>query len=337
MDKQFVESIANRLNQATEEMVEKTVNEMLMSDAWIEKIEKLATQRILDRISKKINSIDVNLAIKDTILENKDHLISELANNFRTTGIVDIADDLQLTVMNDAVVVENELHSNDLSVERNTHLKGNLLLDGNLAVKGRVNVDNASWQELSEYIGEKTYTRLKNNFEDSVVDSVVDRAKQGIDFKNITIGGEQLLLNDTLSSNVKKSSLTKVGLLENLSVTGRIGVNTENPTDALSVWDEEVSFCVGKHSSNTGYIGTAKNQDLILGTNRQRQLLLDKNGGVWVDKLTVGKNSIGHDRNVPNHSGTKGDIVFNIDYKPGLAFAWVCLGNYRWQELRSAE
>ena len=70
MDQQFLESIASKLNAATEEMVEKTVNEMLNSDEWVAKIERLATQRILDKVSSKINAIDVNLAIKDVVLEN---------------------------------------------------------------------------------------------------------------------------------------------------------------------------------------------------------------------------------------------------------------------------
>lgn len=336
MDQQFLESIASKLNAATEEMVEKTVNEMLASDEWVAKIEKLATQRILDKVSSKINSIDVNLAIKDVILENKQQIVGEFASNFTTNGIADMADELQLTVMNDAVVVENDLHTNDLSVERNTNLKGDLLIDGDLAVKGRVNVDNASWQELAGHIGEKTYARVKQDFEGRVVDSVFDRAKAGFQFENVIVNGEHLLMDNTLASSVKKSSLTKVGVLDGLSVKGRVGINTENPTDALSVWDEEVSLCAGKMSNNTGYIGTGKNQNLVIGTNRQRQMEVSQEGGVWVESLTIAKNKIGHERSVPNYAGTKGDIVFNIDHKTGAPFGWICLGNYRWQELRSA-
>lgn len=334
MDKQFLESIASKLNTATEEMVEKTVNEMLNSDEWVAKIEKLATQRILDKVSSKINAIDVNLAIKDVVLQNKEQIINELASNFTTNGMADVADELQLTVMNDAVVIENELHTNDLNVERNANLKGDVLISGDLAVKGRVNVDNASWQELAEHVGEKTYARVKNDFTNSVVDSVFDRAKAGFQFENIVINGEQLLADDTLASTVRKSNLTKVGTLENLHVQGRLGINTENPTDALSIWDEEVSLSAGKHSVNTAYLGTTKNQSLVIGTNKQRQLEVNKDGGVWVERLTVGKNQIGHDRSVPNYEGTKGDIVFNINYKSGEPFAWICLGNYRWQALK---
>jgi hypothetical protein len=336
MDQQFLESIASKLNLATEEMVEKTVNEMLTSDVWVEKIQQMATQRILDRVASKISSIDVNVAIKNAILENKDQIVSEFGNNFKTKSIVDAAESLQLTVMNEAVVVEHELHTSDLNVERNTHLKGDVLVDGSLAIKGRVNVDNASWQELANHIGDKTYTRVKNEFQDSVVESVIDRAKEGMQFDNIVVNGEQLLVDDALASGIKKSNLNTVGTLNGLSVKGRLGINTESPTDALSVWDEEVSLCAGKLSNHTGYIGTAKNQNLVIGTNKQRQLEVSKEGGVWVESLTIGKHKISHERSVPNYAGTKGDIVFNIDFKTDEPFAWVCLGNYRWQELRSA-
>lgn len=334
MDQQFLESIASKLNAASEEMVEKTINEMLASDEWIAKIEQLATQRILDKVSSKINAIDVNLAIQDVIFRNKTQILSELAENFSTNGISDTAKETQLTVMNDAVVVENELYTNDLSVQRNTHLKGDTMIDGDLAVKGRVNVDNDSWQELAENIGDKTYTRVKNDFEDAVVDSVFERAKQGMNFDNVTVDGEHLVADGTLASSITKSNLQSVGQLNNLSVQGRIGINTDSPSQALSVWDEEVSIGIGKHSRNQAYIGTDKNQNLVLGTNRNAQIELDINGGVKVNgKLTVGKNIIGHERSVPNYSGTKGDIVFNIDYKTGEPFAWICLGNYRWQPL----
>jgi len=343
MDKQFLESIANKLDQAAEQMVEKTVNEMLASEEWVARIEQMATQRILDKVGAKINAIDVNLAIKQVVLENQQQIVHELASNFSTNGMADTADELQLTVMNDAVVVENELHTTDLNVERNSTLKGDVLIEGDLAVKGRVNVDNTSWQELAAHIGDKTYKQVKSEFEQGVVDQVLLRAKEGINFNNVIIGNEHLVADNTLASGVTKSSLQQLGALHNLTVKdtlfakkGRLGINTENPTDALTVWEEEVSLCAGKHSANTAFFGTAKNQDLVIGTNKQRQLQVNRDGGVWVDSLTIDKNSIGHAKTVPNYSGTKGDIVFNIDHKPGEPFAWICLGNYRWNELLSA-
>jgi len=344
MDKQFYNSIAEEINKATEAAVEQAIEKILSSDAWLSKVESTVAQRVIDRVSSKINVIDVNLAIKDVILENKHQIFNEMGDNFSTTGITDSAGSLELTVMDDAVVVENTLYANDISVERNTHLKGDILIDGDLAVKGRVNVDNESWQELATDIENRAYARVKSEFETNIIDNVLTEAKRGIDFENVTIRGEYLVSSGKLSASVTKSNLQELGTLDNLTVAdslfvnrNRVGINTTRPDSALSIWDEEVSLSAGKHSLNIGYFGTSKNQDLVLGTNKQSQLQIGAAGGVWVESLTVGKNTIGHSKNVPNHSGTKGDILFNIDHKPGAPFAWICLGNYRWNELRSAE
>mgnify|MGYP000277120033 CR=1 FL=1 len=329
-------SVQKSVDIAVENFVTDTLNNLTVDPQWIDKIQNLVNQTMVDKLKQSINSVDVNQTLTDIVLDNRDTLVNTFKEDFSTVGIKDQSNHLQLTVMDGAVVVEHELYTTDLNVENNTHLKGDLLVNGDLAIKGRVNIDNASWQELADNIGEKTYTRVKRDFEDHVVDSVFNRAKQGFEFENVIVNGEHLVADGTLASSITKSNLTQVGKLKNLSVQGRIGINTESPTDALCVWDEEVSIVAGKHSENTGYIGTVKNQDLVIGTNRQRQIVVNKDGGVKVDKLTVGKNNIAHERSVPNYAGTKGDIVFNIDMKPDSPFAWICLGNYRWQELRSA-
>ena len=329
-------SIQKNVDIAVENFVTQTLDNLTVDPEWIAKIQTLVNQTMVDKLKQSINGVDVNQTLTEIVIDNRQTILAEFADNFVTNGITDIADELQLTVMNDAVVVEKDFYTNNLTVEKNTNLKGDILIDGDLAIKGRVNVDNDSWNELATSIGDKTYFRVKSDFEGSVVDSVFERAKQGISFDNVIVDGEHLVTDNALASGITKSNLTSVGTLNNLSVKGRVGVNTENPTDALSVWDEEVSLCAGKHSENTAYLGTAKNQDLVIGTNKQRQLVVNKDGGVWIEQLTVGKNRIGHERSVPNYAGTKGDIVFNIDHKAGEPFAWICLGNYRWQELRSA-
>jgi hypothetical protein len=56
-----------------------------------------------------------------------------------------------------------------------------------------------------------------------------------------------------------------------------------------------------------------------------------------IKKLRIGVHQIAHDDQVPGWSGTKGDIVFNSNFNNDRVFAWVCLGNYKWQPLKSAE
>ena len=344
--KDFVKekTIRKSIDIAVENFVTQTLDNLTVDSEWVNKIQNLVNQTMVDKLKQNINGIDVNQTLTDIVLQNQDALVSTLKKDFSTQGIKDQATDLQLTVMDEAVVVENELHTNDLSVERNTILKGDLSIDGNLAIKGRVNVDNQSWQELAGYIEDNTFARMKSKFETNLIETVLSETKRGIDFDNVTIDGEYLVSSGKLSAAVTKSNIQELGTLESLTVSdslsvarNRVGINTARPDSALSIWDEEVSLSAGKHSANTGYIGTSKKQDFVLGTNKQSQLSISADGGVWIESLTVDKNNIGHTRTVPNHSGTKGDILFNIDHKPGTPFAWICLGNYRWNELRSAE
>jgi hypothetical protein len=117
----------------------------------------------------------------------------------------------------------------------------------------------------------------------------------------------------------------------------RLGVNTDSPEKALSVWDEEVSVVIGKHKLNQAYIGTNREQGIAIGVNREPQLEISAEGLTTVKKLRVGLHRISHETQVPGWSGNKGDIVFNANLGPDRVFAWVCLGAHRWQTLKSAE
>ena len=328
-------TIQKTVDIAVENFVTDTLNNLTVDSQWINKIQNLVNQTMVDKLKQSINGVDINQTLTDIVLENQDTLIDALKQDFATQSIRDQAVDLQLTIMDGAVVIENELYTNDLNVERNSHLKGDLSVDGDLAIKGRVNVDNASWQELADSIGDKTYKKIKDTFSYNLKDELLDRIKDGIEIQDVTVNGSPLLYKGELANNVTGSHLTKVGNLKNLSVTGRIGVNTENPTNALSIWEEEVAIGIGKHQLNTAYIGTTKKQGLNIGTNQQSSISIDNEGNLWVKNLQIGRNKISHATSVPGHSGTKGDVVFNTNYKKGDPFAWMCLGAFRWAELKA--
>ena len=60
-------------------------------------------------------------------------------------------------------------------------------------------------------------------------------------------------------------------------------------------------------------------------------------GLTQIKKLQVGVHKISHATEVPGWSGTKGDMVFNANPGSNRVFAWVCLGAFKWQVLKSAE
>jgi hypothetical protein len=342
--------IQQTVDQAVEQFVSNTIDSLTVDPQWIKKIETLVEQKTAERMVHRIRDIDVNAEMQRVLFANKDLIIGELTKEFSSTGINDQSTSLQLTVMDGVVVIENETVTHDLTVERNTILKGDLLVKGNIGIQGKINTDNETWQELSDHVGNVTYNRIKNDFAQELIQTVIDTAKQGIDISSITVDGYPLLSGDRLSHGVTTSNLKQLGTLESLTVAGRtnlnntvyvvknrLGINTEDPDSALSVWDEEVNVNAGKFSKNTGFVGTSRKQNLVLGTNRQNHLEIDADGLTTIQRLRIGRNNISWGTEVPNYSGTKGDIVFNLNVGSDTPFAWACLGAFRWQALKAAK
>jgi hypothetical protein len=267
-----------------------------------------------------------------------------LLENFVSTGIVDQASGTELTVMDGVVVIENQLTTNNLEIVEHARIK-------NLVVTGSINTDNQSWQALVADISDKTLQRLTAEWQQDLVEQVRQSiSEQGIEFEQVTVGGEALVTNNTLSAVVTESRLQSVGSLRTLEVRGesrlnntlnvlnkRIGINTDAPEKALSVWDEEVSIVIGKHKLNQAYFGTNRDQAVTIGVNREPHVEINTDGLTTIKKLQVGLHKISHAPQVPGWAGVKGDMVFNSNPSADRVFAWVCLGAHRWQSLRSAE
>ncbi len=174
-------------------------------------------------------------------------------------------------------------------------------------------------------------------------------SEQGIDFDNVKVAGEPLISSGKLSASVVDSNLTTVGALTKLTVVGdtmlndtvnvnrkRVGINTSEPDMALSVWDEEVTISAGKFKNQTGFIGTTRKQALTIGINKTPAIEINDVGLTAIKQLQVGVHKISHGNEVPNYSGTKGDIVFNANPTvENAVFAWQCLGGFKWKIIKA--
>jgi len=268
---------------------------------------------------------------------------NKMREDFSSVGIKDQATQTQLTIMDDHTVFENNLTARDLTIANSAQIQ-------NLVVTGSINTDNYAWDSLSADIAEKTFARVTGAWQKELIQQVSEHIKtNGIEFGQVTIGGELLISDDRLSNTIKETSIQSTGPLRSLQVLGgtslnetltvnrkRVGVNTEEPEMALSIWDEEVAINIGKHKEKTAYIGTSRTQGIAFGTNRTAHVEITADGLTQIKKLQVGLHRISHDTQVPGYSGTKGDIVFNANPTTNV-FAWVCLGAYKWQPLKSAE
>jgi hypothetical protein len=323
------------------------IQQLSLDSKWIAKIETLVNQSYAQKFSDKLHTLDVDALVVQHLDSAIDRWQERLKKDFKTQGIADYASSCQLTVMDDAVVVEKGIGSQSLLVEQDATIGGTITVN-NLAVKGTINTDNRAWQDLARSMSDITMQRLTDDWRKQLVAEVVDLAKtQGIEFDQIIIDGAPIVDGKALNPAITLSSLTQVGELDTLSVKGasqladtvtiknkRMGINTQEPEMAFSVWDEEVSLIAGKLAKQQGYLGTARLQNLAIGVNRIPQIELDADGTTTIKKLRLERHRISFGTGVPNYSGTRGDIVFNSDPKPDTAFAWQCLGGLRWQVIK---
>jgi hypothetical protein len=342
---QYVDHV--KLTQAVDSgiqvLVDNTINNLVIDPVWINKIENLVNQNMTQQFSRKLSDLDINNLLISTIDAGIDRWQDRLKKDFCTNGIVDKASTIELTVMDGVVVVENDFVAKQIQVTDNLSVN-------NLIVSGVINTDNRSWNELKDMIKDQVLLATTDQWRKDLVDQVVAQAETaGINFDSVMINNEPLINNNTLSSTVVDSHLQSTGILKNLQVSGtaqfgqtmqvsgrRVGINTQDPEMALSVWDEEVSVIAGKLSKQQAFVGTARLQNLAIGVNRIPQIEIDTEGLTTIKQLRVGRHRISHATSVPGYSGTRGDLVLNSDPKPDTPFAWVCLGAFQWQSLHSA-
>jgi hypothetical protein len=331
------------INQAVEDNILTVISDLTKDPKWLEQVERTVKQAVVHETIARIGSMDLNPIINQRVDENMTVFQQDVLKEFTSTGISDQATACQLTVMDDTVVVENCLTAHSINVVESAVIQ-------NLVVKGSINTDNFAWSQLSADISEKTLNNLTTEWQEKLVKQVADTiTQQGIDFNQVSIDGEKLVNGNQLSRSITQSNIQSLGTLKNLVVTGesqiasasifktRLGINTDTPDMALSVWDEEVSVGIGKFKKDQAYVGTSRLQGLALGVNRQPQIEIDADGLTKIKKLQVGLHKISHDTAVPGWSGTRGDIVFNANPVQDRVFAWVCLGAFKWQPLKSAE
>ena len=315
-----------------QQMIESAVNEKIIAavdtlcqdPSWLEKIEKMFNQAAVQRTVSTLGQTDFTPLIREQVDANMKNFRLDMLSKFSSTGIDDQATQCQLTVMDDTTVIENRLTTNELDVV------GTAVIN-DLAVKGTININNRSWQNLSDTISNKTLEKINQEWKQQLIQEV----KQSITDDGINFDQVKIQKLGTLKELLVRGPAS---MYDTLSVINkRVGVNTQTPEMALAVWDEEISITVGKFKNQQGWIGTNRNQGFVLGVNRTPQIEIDADGLTTIKQLRVGMYKISHATQVPGWSGTRGDIVFNSSLGADRVFAWMCLGGHKWQTLKSAE
>jgi hypothetical protein len=303
-----------------------------------------AVQDILDGIAQEeINKLkgsdDLELSLrfpKDSINHSAiDWTGGELSGNlirgglirqFNSSGIQDRASDVQLTLTDAAVIVEDHLVAQKISAE--VAAVQNLSITGIMEFGEQI-LDRGS---LAAFVREHSDQQFNS------------RVSQGLDLANqpLTSDGALLLDRDALGPSIQDSKLRRLGNLEELTVMGtaqltetvminkgRVGINTDSATGALEIWDDDSQVVFSKDGRRSMFVGSSRDSDLRLGTKLRPQIELRHEGSVVInDPLTLQGMKISVAKGVPEHAGAPWEIVINGDAKSGQPWAYACINGH---------
>lgn len=267
-----------------------------------------------------------------------DNIAGGIITNFGSTGIDDKSTACQLSIFDEVTVIENNLLTKDLTV------KGTTTIEGDLNVTGTLPEDSALFKNIVSATTQNVRTSLNQVVFSSYADMVLNRIQSdGLDLNKIKLNGADIVEGNTLSNTITQSNLQKVGQLKELQVQGetllsgslytssvRVGINTIEPTQALSIWDQEVEIGFGKKSGNTAIIEAPRPQTLIISANGKNNLTLTPDGDVTVNKINMGSMSFTSASVPPSNNQPAGSVVFNSNPSLGGPLGWVSLGDARW-------
>lgn len=278
------------------------------------------------------NSINASSIRQDEIAISGNQVKSGIIEHFSSTGIDDRATTCVVTILDHAVVVENNLVTLDLTVQ------------GNLDVKGTVPESSEFFKQLTGSVARQVHDSFNKDLFTGFSNTIFDKIKQdGLDLTKITVNQNTVIEGNQLGVSITESNLQKVGQLRELQVKGetliadsfyvghkRVGVNTIEPSAALAIWDEEIEITVGKLKDNFGYVSAPRGQTLVLGSNRNQNLTLNPDGSTEIRDLRIGEVKFGSADMPPNFASNRGHLVFNSNPTPGGPIGWVCLGAANW-------
>ena len=279
-----------------------------------------------------------------------DVLSGGIIERFGSTGIEDLATKIQVTVMDNALVCEQGLHTPSISIKGDATVDQNLTVKGNLIIDGEIPTESPAFQKLVEHSALQAVDQVKQQLDGELfrkysnyVSETIN--KNGLELSKIVQDGKEVVSGNRLGYHIVDTNIKRVGQLTDLQTLGdtylsetvfvagkRAGVNTMEPSAAFVVWDEEVEMIVAKKKQDTGYIGTARKQNLVIGSNNQDNIICDPEGRVTIKHLRIGNNPISSEPSLPKMQSVKGHVVFNSEPAIGRPVGWVCLGESRWAE-----
>lgn len=302
-------------------------------------IGNLVSARIEDFVENRIVKAKIESAIipasainwKGAVVPGR--VIDGKIDNFVSGGIRDQAEKTVLSVREGRIVVNGDVVADGLKIVQGATLN-NLNVTGNITVEGRVKFNHPS------------FSNSVKSIVDDRMDAWAKRDKLDLNGGGIFSNGVALLEDGALGSSVMNSNLRSVGRLIKLDVSGetsiadtlnviksRVGINTDQPAGALTVWDEEAELTIRKLKSRTMFVGSSRDCNISIGVGGNPVLDITP-AGASMAQVTIGGITISTAIEAPMTTGTPGDLCINSRPDLSPAWAWRCLGGNRWAELK---
>ena len=195
-------------------------------------------------------------------------------SKFRTQGIEDLSTQLSLTVYNGRIVVDYVEPKKDLQFTGNNFSE----------LEGR----GIKWTDNRKT---KSFKYFANTFRS---DLSIDLAEE----QTFKINDTSVLSFNELGNTVTKSNLKTLGTLKFLKVAGntdlgefvfvnsdfnRVGINTDAPPAALSIFENNSLLGIGSKKNNHAFIGTLNNSSLDIVTDGTPRISLLSNGDIKIN------------------------------------------------------
>jgi hypothetical protein len=217
------------------------------------------------------------------------------------------------------------------------HLEVDIAEVGTLILKRGINKDTAGFTDIVDAVADSLPPVDVPIIDYSLIPmpEVPDYTSQ---FKDIK---EELNKTVKLRGNLPELEVSGEALLSDVLYTTpgnkRVGINTMDPSDALTVWDQEAEIVIGKHKTQEGYIGTRRRQDINIGANNKVGITVRSDGSVAINKLQLMGRVFETSDSIPGAARKKGDITLNSNPTLGGSIGWVCLDGLKWASFGKIE
>lgn len=302
-------------------------------------VKTLMATAVADHLSVKVNeynfphaSIPATSIRWDDVTFSGDKVQGGIIRNFNSTGIQDQATDCQLTIVDGVIVAEKHFISKSLQAD-DARFK-TMTAEGTVTLVGNIELGDVPMKTITKIVDDRLNTKL-------------DGAGLDIGEGKIVSGKSLVLDSTTLGPSVTQSNLRKLGLLMDLRVSGptnlsetlfvtegnRIGVNTEDPTGVITVWDEDAELTVKKQSRRNMFVGSTRPTDLSIGTNGRSQITVTQDGIDLSDPIRIQGVRFSVSDTVPEREGEVMEIVMVRTAREDQPRFYICQGRNSWRAL----